>query len=67
MEETVYRRTDGQMHGRTHARRTTDKCDHKSSPCHFDTGELKVATYNHLSFVSTMRKISLLKAVHLMV
>ena len=29
------------VYGRTYARRT--KCDHKSSPCHYVTGELKMA------------------------
>ena len=28
------------LHGRLHARQT--KCDHKSSPCHYVTGELKM-------------------------
>ena len=34
--------TDARTHGHTHARRT--KCDHKSSPCHYMTGELKNKT-----------------------
>ena len=36
--------TEGHMHGRTHARTHNGqrtKCDHKSSPCHYVTGELK--------------------------
>ena len=48
-EEIVYGRTDGRTHARTQTwtnvgRRT--KCDHKSSPCHYLTGELKRDIFN---------------------
>ena len=40
-EENVYGRTDRRTHRRTHDGRRT-KCDPKSSPCHYVTGELKI-------------------------
>ena len=39
------------MHGRTHDGRLT-KCDHKSSPCHCVTGELKIIDHFELCCLS---------------